>query len=201
MKTVVNVSAVVLLGGVLYSCGPTLPPSKLAADYKEPIPEIEANYQQAKSMLMKAPGAVDDRTIYLLEQIARQNPTYKKTLTLLGMAYYKRNRYDHASQILSRALAVSNKDEIAWLVVGLAKLRLNEDDNGLYNIKGGLTLLDDWLKNRSKANPTWDSRGQVQNEFRRTVILVDKEGIRGKERILTSVEALLWSIDQEESTH
>lgn len=202
MKRVISVFAVVLLGGVLYGCGPTLPPSKLATGDKEPIPEIEANYQQAKSMLMKSPWtAVDAGAINLLQQIAQSDPTYKNTLTLLGRAYYQRNRYYEASQILMRALAVNKTDEIAWLVAGLARLRLAEDDNGLENIKGGLTLLVDWLKNRYKENPRWDSQGQVQNALRRAVSLIDKEGIRGKEGIITSVEALLWSIDQEESMH
>jgi len=72
-----------------------------------------------------------DRAIVALESVVKENPTYRDSLTLLGRAYYKRGRYEDARQILMRAVAVNKEDEIAWLVLSMAMLRMGENEKGL----------------------------------------------------------------------
>ena len=81
-----------------------------------------------------------DRAIVALESVVKENPTYRDSLTLLGRAYYRKGRHEDARQILMRAVAVNKDDEIAWLVLSMAMLRLGENENGLATPKGAINL-------------------------------------------------------------
>ena len=88
---------------------------------------VGGRYLEAKDEITRPRGGDINKAIANLEGIVRENPTYQDSLTLLGRAYYKTGRYQDASLILQRALAVNKDDEIAWLVFGLTQLRLGED--------------------------------------------------------------------------
>lgn len=139
-----------------------------------------------------------DRAIVALESVVKENPTYRDSLTLLGRAYYKRGRYEDARQILMRAVAVNKDDEIAWLVLSMAMLRLGENEKGLETLKGAITLLSKVSRNGYRDYPDWDSNGLVRTAIRRTVLLATK-GLDEKESLLTSADTILSQMDQEEN--
>ena len=95
-------------------------------------------YNEAHLELIRGRGANLDKAIGSLQVVVQADPTYKDTLTLLGKAYYRKGRYSDAYAITQRALAVNKDDEIAWLVYGLAQLRVGENAKGLETIKAGL---------------------------------------------------------------
>ena len=139
-----------------------------------------------------------DKAVVALERVARENPTYKDALTLLGRAYYRKARFEDAYAVLQRALAVNKNDEIAWLVLGAAQLRLNQNDKGLEALRGGITLLSKASKNGYRDYPIWDSRGAVRGAIQRTALLIAK-GLEAKEEMLSSLNTLLSRVDDEDN--
>ena len=156
-------------------------------------------YNAGKEEIIKQRGADMDKAIINLEAVALEDPTYKDSLTLLGRAYYRRERYNDAKLILQRALVVNQKDEIAWLTLGLTQLRLGENDRGLQSIQGGLTLLSKANQEGYKGHEVWDRGGKVKIAVRRAVVAAQKGLEAGtKDSLIRSVEATLSSIDDEE---
>ena len=139
-----------------------------------------------------------DKAVVALERVARENPTYKDTLTLLGRAYYRKARFEDSYAVLQRALAVNKNDEIAWLVLGAAQLRLNQNDKGMDAMRGGITLLSKVSTNGYRDYPIWDSRGAVRGAIQRTALLLAK-GLESKEEILSSLNMLLSRVDDEDN--
>ena len=155
-------------------------------------------YNAGKQEIIKRRGANLDKAIINLETVARDDPTYKDSLTLLGRAYYRRARYDDAKLILQRALVVNKDDEIAWLTLGLAQLRLGENGRGLQSIQGGLTLLSKANRDGYKGYEVWDVAGKVGVAVRRAVFEAQKGLDGNKDGLIRSVEVALASIDDEE---
>jgi len=155
-------------------------------------------YNAGKQEIIKRRGANLDKAIINLETVARDDPTYKDSLTLLGRAYYRRARYDDAKLILQRALVVNKDDEIAWLTLGLAQLRLGENGRGLQSIQGGLTLLSKANREGYRGYEVWDRAGRVGVAVRRAVFEAQKGLDGNKDGLIRSVEAALGSIDDEE---
>jgi tetratricopeptide (TPR) repeat protein len=139
-----------------------------------------------------------DTAVIALESVAKENPTYKDTLTLLGMAYYRKGRFQDAHAVLQRALAVEPKDEIAWLALGLAQLRVGQDAKGLESIKGGITLLAQVSKNGYRDFEEWDTKGNVRASLRRSAFLAQK-GLEEKESLIRSTEQLIARTYDEEA--
>ncbi len=139
-----------------------------------------------------------DKAIVALESVVKENPSHRDSLTLLGRAYYKRGRYEDARQIVSRAVAVNKDDEIAWLVLSMAMLRMGENEKGLETLKGAITLLSKVSVNGYRDYPDWDRNGLVRGAIRRTVLLATK-GLDEKESLLTSAETLFFRMDEEEN--
>jgi tetratricopeptide (TPR) repeat protein len=139
-----------------------------------------------------------DRAISALESVVRQEPTYRDSLTLLARAYYRKQRFKDALQIVQRALAVNKDDEIAWITLGLTQLRLGMDSEGLESLKGGISLLAQVATSGYRDYPEWDRNKLVRNSIRRSAFELTK-GIEAKATILQSVEALLITMDNEES--
>lgn len=139
-----------------------------------------------------------DKAVVALERVARETPTYKDTLTLLGRAYYRKARFEDAYAVLQRALAVKKDDEIAWLVIGAAQLRLNQNEKGLEAMRGGITLLSRVSVHGYRDYSVWDSRGSVRAAIQRTAFLLVK-GVESKEEILNSLNLLLSRIDEEDN--
>lgn len=138
-----------------------------------------------------------DLAITTLESVVQRNPFYRDSLTLLGKAYYKRGRYRDSIGILQRAVAVNKEDEIAWILLGLAQMRLGEDQAGLESLKGGLTLLARASQNGYRGIEFWDRNKQVAGALHRTILLARK-GLEDKESLIRQAETLLQRIDDEE---
>ncbi len=131
-----------------------------------------------------------DKSIDAFESIAKEDPTYRDTLTQLGRAYYKKGRYQDAHLILQRAVALNEQDDIAWLIFGVTQLRLGDNVRGLESVRGGLTL---YAKATGDDNyrdyKGWDPSGKTRIAFRRAVFVAVK-GIEAKEELIRSVETL-----------
>ena len=138
-----------------------------------------------------------DKAIDNLQVVVQDDPTYRDSLTLLGKAYYRKGRYYEAYSIIQRALAVNKDDEIAWLIFGLAQIRVGENAKGLETLKGGLTLMAKAMKEDYRGYPTWDPRGLVRNSLNRSVFQALK-GLEERENLIQSTEQLLTRIDEEE---
>lgn len=165
----------------------------------ESIPRfgIGGVYNGARDEFLKGRVGNMNEAIVALESVVRKDPTYEDTLTLLGRAYYRKGRYEDARQILKRALAVNDKDEIAWINLALIQLRLGQDKKGLETLKGGITLLNKVAKNGYRGYPFWDLNGGVRRSIRKTTFLILK-GLEEKRKIIRSTENLLIVMDIEE---
>jgi len=154
-------------------------------------------YNEARLEVTRGRGGNLDKAISNLEAIVQKDPTYRDSLTLLGRAYYKRERYDDARLILQRSLVVNSSDEIAWIVLGLTQLRLGEDEKGLEAVKGGITLLNKQSTDGYRGHANWDRAGRVRASIRRAIVVALK-GLEEKENLIRSVEAILATMDAEE---
>ncbi len=158
---------------------------------------IGGRYLEGKGEVTKSRGGDIDKAILSLEAVVREDPTYQDSITLLGRAYYKKSRYEDAKLILQRALVVNKEDEIGWIVLGLAQMRLGDDGRGLESIKGGLTLLSKAMRDGYRGFNPWDLNGLVRSSLRRSIVLATK-GLEDKEDLIRATELLLARIDDEE---
>lgn len=159
---------------------------------------VGGHYEAGKEEFMRGKAGNMDKAITELEMVVRENPTYRDSLTLLGRAYYNKTRYKDAAAILQRAVVVKKDDEIAWIVLGAARLHLNQDEEGLEELKGGITLLSKVSVDGYRDYPLWDTRGLIRASIRRTAFILTKEG-NNKEELLREVNALLTRIDDEDN--
>ena len=133
-----------------------------------------------------------------LESVVRENPLYRDSLTLLGWAYYRKGRYQESLQFLQRALVVNKDDEIAWLVLGIAQLRLGANQEGMDSVKGGITLLAKKSTYGYRTFENWDSSGDVRRAVRRSVMAIRTRGLDDKKRVIRSVEVAIQKVVEEE---
>ena len=157
---------------------------------------IGGRYLDGKLEVGRPRGNIN-KAISRLEYVVSLNPLYRDSLTVLGRAYYKGRRYRDAFQILKRALVVNQRDEIAWITLGLTQLRLGDDERGLESIKGGLTLVAKVSKDGYKGLETWDLNGVVRRALRKAIFFASK-GLEEKRKIIRGGEILLARIDDEE---
>ncbi len=145
------------------------------------------------------PGGKGPRSaIPLLEEVVKDDPFYPEALTLLGRAYYQLKEYKAAEQILQRAVLVNKEDEIAWTFLGLAQLRLGQDQEGLESYKGGLSLLyQKATKYDYLGYDSWDVNKLVQSSIRRAIFQVQKSGLEDKDRLIRNGEVIIFRIDDE----
>ena len=139
-----------------------------------------------------------DKAVAALEYVVSQDPLYKDSLTYLGRAYYRKGRYQDAFAILQRALAVNKDDEIAWIAIGLAQLRIGQNEKGIESLKGGITLANKVMMDGYHDYLYWDTRGLIRNALRRSAFLVTK-GLEEKENIIQATDRLLAVVDDEEN--
>src|SRR5438094_9880898 len=92
---------------------------------------VGGRYEEGIEQFLRGRGGDMDTAVVALEYVVSQDPTYKKSLTYLGRAYYKRGRYQDAFAVLQRALAVDKEDEMAWIALGLTQLRLGQSHKGI----------------------------------------------------------------------
>ena len=178
-------AAIVCLGAS--SCSNTLP--KFG---------VGGRYEEGKDQFFRGRGGDMDKAVVSLEYVVSQDPTYKNSLTYLGRAYYRKERYKDAFVILQRAVVVNKDDEIAWLALGVTELRLGQNEKGIETLKGGITLASQVLVEGYHHHDRWDLRGTVRASVRRSAFYLTK-GVEEKENILQSTERLLAQIDDEEN--
>lgn len=154
-------------------------------------------YNETEIELLRGRGANLDKAIGSLQLVVQDNPTYRDSLTLLRKAYYRKGNYREAYAIIQRALSVNKDDEIAWLIFGLAQMRVGENAKGLETIKGGLTLLARAMGEDYRGYSGWDPRGVVRASHNRAVFQALK-GLEERETLVQSTEQLLVRIDDEE---
>lgn len=171
----------------LSSCSNTLPRFGLGGRYEE-----------GRDQFFRGRGGDMDRAVVALEYVVSRDPAYKHSLTYLGRAYYRKERYQDAYAILQRAVAVNNDDEIAWIALGATQLRLGQNDQGIETLKGGITLASKVLGEGYRNYERWDIRGTVKASIRRCAFYIAK-GPEEKENILQSTDRLLALIDDEEN--
>ena len=178
-------AAIVCLGAV--SCSNTLP--KFG---------VGGRYEEGKDQFFRGRGGDMDKAVVSLEYVVSQDPTYKKSLTYLGRAYYRKERYKDAYVILQRAVVVNKDDEIAWLALGVTELRLGQNEKAIETLKGGITLASKVLVEGYHNYDRWDLRGTVRASIRRSAFYLTK-GVEEKENIIQTTERLLAQIDDEEN--
>jgi len=159
---------------------------------------VGGKYEEGMDQFLRGRAGNMDVAVTSLEYVVSQDPTYKKCLTYLGRAYYRKTRYQDAFAVLQRALAVDKEDEIAWIALGVTQLRLNQPDKGIESLKGGITLASKVMVNGYHNYMYWDTRGLVGASMRRSAFLVMK-GPDEKEGIIQSTERLLALVDEEEN--
>jgi len=159
---------------------------------------VGGRYEEGLDQFWRGRAGNMDVAVTSLEYVVSQDPTYKKCLTYLGRAYYRKTRYQDAFAVLQRALAVDKEDEIAWIALGVTQLRLNQTDKGIESLKGGITLASRVMVNGYHNYMYWDTRGVVGASMRRSAFLVTK-GPDEKDGIIQSTERLLALIDEEEN--
>jgi tetratricopeptide (TPR) repeat protein len=159
---------------------------------------VGGKYEEGMDQFLRGRAGNMDVAVTSLEYVVSQDPTYKKCLTYLGRAYYRKTRYQDAFAVLQRALAVDKEDEIAWIALGVTQLRLNQPDKGIESLKGGITLASRVMVNGYHNYMYWDTRGLVGASMRRSAFLVMK-GPDEKDGIIQSTERLLALVDEEEN--
>ena len=159
---------------------------------------VGGRYEEGMDQFMRGRAGDMDRAVTSLEYVVSQDPTYKKCLTYLGRAYYRKGQYQAAFAVLQRALAVDKEDEIAWIALGVTQLRLNQTDKGLESLQGGITLASRVMKDGYHNYMYWDTRGLVSASMRRSAFLITK-GQDEKDGIIQSTDRLLALIDEEEN--
>jgi tetratricopeptide (TPR) repeat protein len=178
-------AAFVCLGAV--SCSNTLPRFG-----------VGGRYEEGKDQFFRGRGGDMDRAVTSLEYVVSQDPTYKYSLTYLGRAYYRKERYKDAYAILQRAVVVNKDDEIAWLALGVTQLRLGQNEQGIETLKGGITLASKVLVEGYHNYERWDIKGTIRASTRRCAFYLTK-GVEEKENIIQSTDRLLALIDEEEN--
>jgi len=159
---------------------------------------VGGRYEEGIDQFLRGKGGDMDKAIAAFEYVVSRDPTYKKSLTFLGRAYYRKGRYKDAYAILQRAVALDNEDEIAWIALGLTQLQLGQDEKGVETLKGGVTLASKVLVEGYHDYMYWDNKGTVRGALRRSAFLLTK-GIDEKKNIIQATDRLLTVIDDEEN--
>ena len=142
-----------------------------------------------------------NKAIEALQSVVKDDPTYKDSMTLLGRAYYRKGHYDISRQVFERALLLNKNDEIAWLNLGLAQLRLGQDDVGMETLGGAITLVSKVSRSGTpgyRGFPYWDSKSTVRTAISRAVVAY-KKGLEEKDGLIRAVEVILVRMDDEEN--
>ena len=170
----------------------------LACNHYVPRFGVGGRYEEGIEQFLRGRAGDMDIAVAALEYVVSQDPTYKKSLTYLGRAYYRKGRFQDAFAVLQRALAVDKEDEVAWIALGLTQLRLGQNDKGIESLKGGITLASKVMVDGYHNYLYWDTRGLIHASMRRSAFLITK-GPEEKNNIIQSTDRLLALIDDEEN--
>src|SRR5574341_789336 len=155
-------------------------------------------YLEGRDQFLRGRGGNMDTAIEALTAVVKDDPTYKDSMTLLGRAYYRKGHYDISRQLFERALLINKDDEIAWLNLGLAQLKLGNEDTGMETLGGAITLVSKASRGGYRNFPYWDSKGIVRTAISRAVVAY-KKGLEEKEALIRAVETILVRMDDEEN--
>ncbi len=159
---------------------------------------VGGRYEEGREQFLRGRGGDMDTAVTALEYVVSQDPTYKFSLTYLGRAYYRKQRYQDAYAVLQRAVAVNNDDEQGWMALGTTQLRLGQTDKGIESLKGGITLASKVMVDGYHNYIYWDTRGLVRSSLQRSAFLIVK-GPEEKDNIIQNMDRLLALIDDEEN--
>jgi len=177
-------------------CGLSLVFMSFACNHAIPRLGVGGRYEEGKEQFLRGRGGDMEVAITALESVGSQDPTYKDSLTYLGRAYYRTNKFQPAYAILQRALVVNKEDEMAWIAFGLTQLRLGQLDAGIESLKGGLTLASKVMVDGYQNFIYFDTRGLIHAQIRRSAFLITK-GIEEKDNIISSTDRLMLLVDDE----
>ena len=155
-------------------------------------------YEEGRDQFLRGRGGDMDKAIVAFEAVVTANPTYKDSLTYLGRAYYRKQRYQDAFAILQRSLAVDPDNEIAWISLGMTQLQLGQNEKGIETLKSGITLASKVMVEGYHNYEKWDIRRTIQASIRRSAFLLISDP-QGKDKILQSLSQLLAQVDDEEN--
>lgn len=161
---------------------------------------IGGRYEEGRDQFFRGRGGDMDKAVEAFEYVVSRDPLYRDSLTYLGRAYYRKGRYQDAYAILQRAVALNKEDEIAWIALGLAQLRLGQTEPGMESLKGGITLAHRVMVEGYSNHQLWDSRGVVRGALRRSAFLLTK-GAEEKDNIIQASDRLLALVDDELNFH
>jgi tetratricopeptide (TPR) repeat protein len=157
---------------------------------------VGGKYEEGKDQFLRGRGGDMDTAVVAFEYVVSRDPMYKNSLTYLGRAYYRKERYKDAYAILQRAVAINQEDEVAWLALGVTELRLGQNEKGIETLKGGVTMASKVLVEGYQNYERWDIRGVVRGAVRRCAFNITK-GVEAKDSIIQSTDRLLTLIDDE----
>ena len=155
-------------------------------------------YEEGRDQFLRGRGGDMDKAIVAFEAVVTVDPTYKDSLTYLGRAYYRKQRYQDAFAILQRALAVNPDNEIAWISLGMTQLQLGQNENGIETLKSGITLASKVMVEGYHNYDKWDIRRTIQASIRRSAFLLISDS-QAKDKILQSLSQLLAQVDDEDN--
>lgn len=187
MKHLHRFISVVFIIAFLSACGVRLP-----------AVGIEGHYRQGRSLLIRPDRGTVGQSVSYLEEVAKRDPFYKDTLTLLARALYYQGVYQDAFQFAQRAVVVDKEDGTAWLMLGLIRLRLGDDEAGLENVKTGVALINKVSKNGYRGYVRWDINGLIRNSIRQTMVVITRDGLINKDEVIRASEQILTRMDDEE---
>ena len=155
-------------------------------------------YEEGRDQFLRGRGGDMDKAVVAFEAVVKVDPTYKDSLTYLGRAYYRKQRYQDAFAILQRALAVNPDNEIAWISLGMTQLQLGQNEKGIETLKSGITLASKVMVEGYHNYEKWDIRRTIQASIRRSAFLLISDS-QAKDKILQSLSQLLAQVDDEEN--
>jgi tetratricopeptide (TPR) repeat protein len=183
----VDYKKLLLVAFLIYGCSNSLPRFGTGGRYEE-----------GRDQFLRGRGGDMDKAVVAFEAVVTVDPTYKDSLTYLGRAYYRKQRYQDAFAILQRALAVNPDNEIAWISLGMTQLQLGQNEKGIETLKSGITLASKVMVEGYHNYEKWDIRRTIQASIRRSAFLLISDP-QGKEKILQSLSQLLAQVDDEEN--
>lgn len=170
----------------------------LGCNHSIPRFGVGGRYEEGKEQFLRGRGGDMDMAVSALEYVVSQDPTYKFSLTYLGRAYYRKQRYQDAFAVLQRAVAVNQDDEMAWMALGTTQLRIGQTDKGIESLKGGVTLASKVMVDGYHNFLYWDTRGLIRASLQRSAFLILK-GSDEKNNIVQNMDRLMALIDEEEN--
>ena len=128
-----------------------------------------------------------NKAVAHFQRAAELNPDYlffsvlpQGVWTYVGRAHYASGRLPEARQVLERAVARHDRDQLAKLYLGLVLARDGDRQRGLKEIESGMRGLHDWLEYITQHaaysyGRFWDPRREIRSEMESDLAMISKE--------------------------